>query len=610
MAEPAPAADPPEGTADEPLLSCRLDTARILADALACIATPARKGAVVVLSVPEHGGLRLAVEDAGCLQARVVLRKSVFAQFTVRRPDVAAHVALGPLLDCLNLFSGFWDKHPTALQLIYVGQGHPLVLLLQEKDTLTQCTLATIDGTGLTDFAFARDGIQNHLMIASPALRECLLELDYGGATHAELRLSAQAPHFRFRSPAPLTLGILTGASADSAVGAPGGGGGGTPAAGMTPAAAAAAAAAAAGTPSATGGSPLPPRLASIPQCDIVLPAPDDGRGGSGPLTKFTIRATQVSSYRLALLRRAVRALGHSEYTKIRTNFDGMLSLAIQLRVGGASGIGGGGGGGVAAAAAWVQPWGTGGGGSASGGGGCARRGGGGRLCGGGSGAARPPPAAGRVVPRPLAITAACRAALAAPPPPSSSRAALLPHYHGRPSTGVGGAGDRRRPRPLRVDARRRHVRAGRHARGAPSPREASHRESPPPGRHSPAPHTPPTTMAAASAAKPARIAIVGAGIGGLATALALLRTPGVDARSITLLDGRADLDTATGGALNVTGGSAVLSALGVDVRASGAPLARVVARVADGSAGGGGAPRRRRGGGGARHAGGGGDAA
>lgn len=84
-----------------------------------------------MLSVPEHGGLRFAVEDTGCLQGRVVLRRPVFAAFTARSRDVQARVALGPLLDCLNLFSGFWDKHATALQLIYVGPGHPLVLLLQ-----------------------------------------------------------------------------------------------------------------------------------------------------------------------------------------------------------------------------------------------------------------------------------------------------------------------------------------------------------------------------------------------------------------------------------------------------------------------------------------------
>lgn len=80
----------------------------------------------------------------------------------------------------------------------------------QEKDTVTECTLATLEGQGLSDFAFASQGVLNHTMISSPALREALLELDYGGATHAELRLAAEAPHFRFRSPAPMSLGILS----------------------------------------------------------------------------------------------------------------------------------------------------------------------------------------------------------------------------------------------------------------------------------------------------------------------------------------------------------------------------------------------------------------
>lgn len=88
---------------------------------------------------------------------------------------------------------------------------------------------------------------------------------------------------------------------------------------------------------------------------------------------------------------------------------------------------------------------------------------------------------------------------------------------------------------------------------------------------------------------KPRRVAIVGAGIGGLATALALLRTPGTGTEALTLVDARPGLDTALGGALNLTAGAAVLAALGVDVRGVGNPLARVVARVADGSPAGGG---------------------
>ncbi|GAB0496038.1 hypothetical protein MMPV_007348 [Pyropia vietnamensis] len=384
--DPPPAAAQPAppgggGTAAEPLLSCRLDTARILADALGCIATPSRKGAVVVLSVPENGGLRFAVEDTGCLQGRVVLRRPVFAAFAARSRDVCARIALGPLLDCLNLFSGFWDKHATALQLIYVGAGHPLVLLLQEKDTVTECALATLEGAGLNDFAFASQGVLNHTMISSSALREALLELDYGGATHAELRLSAEAPHFRFRSPAPMSLGILSITPDDGAAAAGGGGPPGTP-------------------PLPTLGGTLaglPPRLASIPQCTVLLPGPDDdigGGAGTRVLDKFTVRATQVSSYRLSLLRRATRALALSDVTKLRTNHDGMLSLAIQLRLGGPGGIGGGGGGGGGGG---IMMGGSGGGATAAAvtpGGGAGGPGALGGLTGGGAGVFWPRPVA------------------------------------------------------------------------------------------------------------------------------------------------------------------------------------------------------------------------
>lgn len=119
-----------------------------------------------------------------------------------------------------------------------------------------------------------------------------------------------------------MSLGILSATPDDGHPAAADGGGGAAP----TP------------PPPTLGGTlaGLPPRLASIPQCTVLLPGPgDDAGGGSGVLEKFTVRATQVSSYRLSLLRRATRALALSDVTKLRTNHDGMLSLAIQLRVGG-----------------------------------------------------------------------------------------------------------------------------------------------------------------------------------------------------------------------------------------------------------------------------------
>lgn len=51
-------------------------------------------------------------------------------------------------------------------------------------------------------------------------------------------------------------------------------------------------------------------------------------------------------------------------------------------------------------------------------------------------------------------------------------------------------------------------------------------------------------------AGKPERVAVVGAGVGGLATALTLLRTPGTGVQRVSLFDSRETLDTELGAAV------------------------------------------------------------
>jgi hypothetical protein len=55
------------------VLSARLDNVRLLADALSCIYSSARRAQDVVLSVPAAGGLKFTVEQTGCLLASVLL---------------------------------------------------------------------------------------------------------------------------------------------------------------------------------------------------------------------------------------------------------------------------------------------------------------------------------------------------------------------------------------------------------------------------------------------------------------------------------------------------------------------------------------------------------
>lgn len=79
---------------------------------------------------------------------------------------------------------------------------------------------------------------------------------------------------------------------------------------------------------------------------------------------------------------------------------------------------------------------------------------------------------------------------------------------------------------------------------------------------------------------KPERVAVVGAGISGLATAFALALTGAVKPEAIDVFEARTGPDTGLGGAVNLTGGSGVLyHKFGIDLRPISSPLSRVIGR-------------------------------
>lgn len=81
-------------------------------------------------------------------------------------------------------------------------------------------------------------------------------------------------------------------------------------------------------------------------------------------------------------------------------------------------------------------------------------------------------------------------------------------------------------------------------------------------------------------AERPQRIAIAGAGIGGLTTALALVRKGGVPAEGIDIYEPREDMNEEQGASLNLNGGNIVLSKYyGIDFSSDASPIERVIAR-------------------------------
>jgi 2-polyprenyl-6-methoxyphenol hydroxylase-like FAD-dependent oxidoreductase len=100
-----------------------------------------------------------------------------------------------------------------------------------------------------------------------------------------------------------------------------------------------------------------------------------------------------------------------------------------------------------------------------------------------------------------------------------------------------------------------------------------------------------PSPASATFPGQPAHVGIAGGGIGGLTTALALLRTPGTGVQHVTIFDPRDSLDTELDGALILHIGAAVLAkhyGLARELRRIGRPVRAIRGRNADGSRSGG----------------------
>lgn len=277
---------------EDAVLYGRLDSVKPLIDALSCIYSAAHKGQDVTMTSHEpQGGIRFTVEEAGCLLASVILPRRAFVEFRCADSAVRLRLNLSLLLDCLNIFgSSSAERFSASVQIRYAGDGHPLVVRLRDGEADSVCELCTLDCADAddTDFQFHAHEMVNMAVVDSEALRDALAELDYGGATTAELRLAPEPPRFRLSSPA-WTVGLG---------GAREGDGDGE-------------------------GDAL---------CTVELADPTDRR--TDTFQAFQSKRMQIASYKLEHLARCVKALGLSESCKVEMNAQGMVSIMCRMRGG------------------------------------------------------------------------------------------------------------------------------------------------------------------------------------------------------------------------------------------------------------------------------------
>ncbi|CAF0724588.1 unnamed protein product [Didymodactylos carnosus] len=141
-------------------------------------------------------GLKAIVEDFQCVQGNAFIDAQIFQSYELIK-NIRFRIHLNTLLECLNIF-GLSENSDSivALQIYYMGEGHPLQLYLEEHGVITECSIKLLDADETIDFEFQTENILAKIMLKADGFKEALSEIDLK-ADCIELLISEQNPQFR-----------------------------------------------------------------------------------------------------------------------------------------------------------------------------------------------------------------------------------------------------------------------------------------------------------------------------------------------------------------------------------------------------------------------------
>ncbi|CAM8934475.1 unnamed protein product [Rhodiola kirilowii] len=178
-------------------LVCELDNVQGMVDSLTSVRWKRQQDAVVELS--EHGVV-LIVEESGCLQAKVYLKRELFSRYEFNahgRPRFG--ISLGLFVDSLNTFSA--PGKSSCIEIRYPGPD--MQLLLRSIDSLDACIYAeirtTIPDTISWGYNFEPIGSTPVTFTAKSAvLKEAIDDLEWPGSS-IQINLQPDPPCVTFR---------------------------------------------------------------------------------------------------------------------------------------------------------------------------------------------------------------------------------------------------------------------------------------------------------------------------------------------------------------------------------------------------------------------------
>lgn len=179
-------------------LVCQLDCVQGMVDALSSVRWKRNQDAVIELS--EHG-IVIIVEEAGCLQAKVYLKRELFLVYEYAsegRPRFG--LSLGLFVDCLNTFST--PGHSSVIEIRYPGPD--MQLLLKSMDFPDVCTYAEIrtriPDTIPWDYHFEHTGnVPVTFTVRSAVLKEVIDDLEWP-CSAVQICIQPDPPSVTFRA--------------------------------------------------------------------------------------------------------------------------------------------------------------------------------------------------------------------------------------------------------------------------------------------------------------------------------------------------------------------------------------------------------------------------
>ncbi|KAI5420760.1 uncharacterized protein LOC127075513 [Lathyrus oleraceus] len=183
---------------EAPDVLCQLENVQGLVDALTSVRWKRQQDAVLELS--EHG-IVLIVEESGCLQAKVYLKKELFIRYDYNaegRPRFG--VSLGLFVDCLNAFSV--PAHSNLIQIQYPGPDMQVILKSVDSPDASICAeiRTRIPDTIAWDYNFEPAGANPlTFTVKSAALKEAIEDLEWPGSS-IQITMEPDPPRVTLRA--------------------------------------------------------------------------------------------------------------------------------------------------------------------------------------------------------------------------------------------------------------------------------------------------------------------------------------------------------------------------------------------------------------------------